>query len=131
MSDHANETFGQRLRRLRQAAGLDIDQLAGEIGIDASVCEAWERDETKPHASTLVDISETLNCSVHALFEQRPLEPPTAALLQFLETPLGKRAERHGLAPILQTLRPERPPTVALYNAITTVLLEGAERADS
>jgi transcriptional regulator with XRE-family HTH domain len=36
-----------RIRKLRQAAGLSLRELAGEVGIDESTLSRWERGETK------------------------------------------------------------------------------------
>ena len=41
-------TFGQRLRKLRESSKLSLRQVAGKIGIDASLLGKIERSERAP-----------------------------------------------------------------------------------
>lgn len=41
----SDRTLGERLRRLRAAAGLSTRELAGKIGCDHSLVVRWEGDE--------------------------------------------------------------------------------------
>jgi transcriptional regulator with XRE-family HTH domain len=43
-------TLGQRLRKVRTAAGLSTRELADEFGVDPCTLQSWERDEHAPIA---------------------------------------------------------------------------------
>jgi cytoskeleton protein RodZ len=107
---------GEQLRRAREAAGLSIQQVAGQLRMPAQVvaaleCEQWERlgapvfvrGQLRSYARLLkVDIGEALQRAMMA-----PIEPP--ALVSHMHTPRLKRmAESLGRR--------------AVYGVITAVL---------
>lgn len=71
------ETFGERLTRLRQQAGLQQGRLAAIAGIRQSMLsmlEADQRDGAKIQAITAIRLAEALEVSVEYLItgEERP-----------------------------------------------------------
>lgn len=58
-----NTIVGNRIRELREEAGLSMQQLAKEIGVsDAAVCK-WENGLSEPKASYIIKLSEYFDCS--------------------------------------------------------------------
>lgn len=62
-----------KLRRLREAAGLSVRELARQIGEDHSNVGFWERTGKFPRSDVLIPISKALGVSVEELLgEPRP-----------------------------------------------------------
>lgn len=70
-----NETFGQRLQRLRKNANLTQEDVATKLNITAQAVSKWENDVSAPDISVLVELSDILNVTLNEL--------------------LGKQAETH------------------------------------
>jgi DNA-binding XRE family transcriptional regulator len=64
------ETFGQRLRRLREARGLNQDELARKVGTSASVIRNWEKDRNSPQLHRLAQLARALRCSKDELLDR-------------------------------------------------------------
>src|SRR5688500_12686431 len=64
-------TFGENVRRLRTAAGLEHGrQLAERIGVAPSVVSRWETDATGlPEAPTLLRLAKAVNCTIDELLQ--------------------------------------------------------------
>ncbi len=62
-----NETFGERLRYLRQERGLNQIKLAELIGAGKSSISSWERDESEPTLSKLIAIADFFGCTIDYL----------------------------------------------------------------
>jgi len=64
--DWGNEasTFGDRLSRAREHAGMDQAQLARRIGVKTSTIKNWEADRSEPRANRLQMLSGLLNVSM-------------------------------------------------------------------
>jgi transcriptional regulator with XRE-family HTH domain len=62
--------FGNRLRELREAAGLTQGQLAERAGLHIQGVVKLERGEREPAWSTLLSLAEALGCSVAAFTEK-------------------------------------------------------------
>jgi len=54
------ETFGQRLARLRKLCGLTQIELARRVGISQPNISAYERDSFRPNSDTLLKIVDVL-----------------------------------------------------------------------
>ncbi|HEX2739681.1 MAG TPA: helix-turn-helix domain-containing protein [Rubrobacter sp.] len=64
MNQEQNGTFGPRLRRLREAAGLTQEELASRAGLTAKAVSALERGERKrPYPHTVRSLAEALQLS--------------------------------------------------------------------
>ena len=82
--DPLNQRIAERLRSLRAAQGLSLDDLSGRSGVSRSMISLVERGESSPTAVLLEKLAVGLNVSLAALFE------PAAPRAQ----PLSRRAEQ-------------------------------------
>lgn len=62
-----NETFGQRLSRLRKEKGLTQEDIASRITISPQAVSKWENGNSEPDLDTLNKLADILNCSVDSL----------------------------------------------------------------
>ena len=67
-----NETFGQRLRRLRKAKGLTQEQVANACLISGVTVNRWEKDTRQPRAEELKRLAAALNVSEEELLNGAP-----------------------------------------------------------
>ena len=82
--DPLNQRIAERLRSLRAAQGLSLDDLSGRSGVSRSMISLVERGESSPTAVLLEKLAVGLNVSLASLFE------PAAPRAQ----PLSRRAEQ-------------------------------------
>lgn len=78
------ETFGQRLARLRKAAGYSQRQFAPEVGISQRMLCYYEAQAEKPPAHLLPTIANALNITTDQLLGVGPIpkrQPPLNRLL--------------------------------------------------
>ena len=68
-------SFGDRLRKYRAAAGLTQEQLGFAIGVTKSSVSAWENNRETPSFRTLGDLSKALGQSLDALVRGSPSAP--------------------------------------------------------
>ena len=61
------ETFGQRLQRLRKNAALTQEEVATKLNITGQAVSKWENDVSAPDISVLVELSNILNVSLDEL----------------------------------------------------------------
>ncbi|MGA7124139.1 MAG: helix-turn-helix transcriptional regulator [Polyangiaceae bacterium] len=61
------EQTASRLRKLREAAGLSVRELARQIGEDHSNVSFWERTGNLPRSNVLLPIAQALGVSVEEL----------------------------------------------------------------
>ena len=61
------ETFGQRLQRLRKNAGLTQEEVATKLNITGQAVSKWENDVSAPDISVLVELSDILGVSLDEL----------------------------------------------------------------
>jgi transcriptional regulator with XRE-family HTH domain len=61
------ESLGQRIKRLRQAAGLTQEQLAVQSGVPVSSVRNWEQDHREPGLGPLYKVAKVLNVSMEEL----------------------------------------------------------------
>ena len=66
------ETFGQRLQRLRKNANLTQEDVATKLNITAQAVSKWENDVSAPDISVLVELSEILGVSLDELMGKEP-----------------------------------------------------------
>lgn len=70
-------TFGQRLRQLREAAGLTQEALARNANMSLSAVSKMELKDIDPNWSTVQRLARALGVSVSAF--DAPASPPTEA----------------------------------------------------
>ncbi|MDE7455070.1 MAG: helix-turn-helix domain-containing protein [Clostridia bacterium] len=64
MGKNIDNVFGQRLKELREDAGLSMLQLAKAIGVsDAAICK-WENGLAEPKVTYLVRLSVYFDCTI-------------------------------------------------------------------
>ncbi|MCH5159383.1 MAG: helix-turn-helix transcriptional regulator [Clostridiales bacterium] len=61
------ETFGQRLQRLRKNAGFTQEEVATKLNITGQAVSKWENDVSAPDISLLVELSDILSVSLDEL----------------------------------------------------------------
>lgn len=108
--------IGPRLRALRTARNLTIEQVAESAGVTKGFISRVERDQTSVSVAVLVRICEVLQTPVGALFED-----PPRALVRAEEAPVidfGAGRLRH----LVQT-----PGTVKDLRVVKVLLAPGAE----
>ena len=64
LDDEVRQGLGLHVRRLRQAAGLTLSALAGEVGVSASALSQIERGASEPSLGTLWRLGRGLNASL-------------------------------------------------------------------
>ena len=70
------ESFGERLQRLRNEAGLTQMQLAERAGVPLTSLRNWEHDRREPLASVLFKLARALGVDCRS-FETQPAEAET------------------------------------------------------
>ena len=89
--------LGDRIRELREAAGLDREQLADGAGVSVRAVIQWELGEREPGWFNMLALAEALGVSLAAfLKEPAPREPagrgrPPKATAKQAEEPAPKR----------------------------------------
>ena len=73
-----SETFGQRLARLRKAAGYSQRAHAAEIGISHRMVAYYEAQTTRPPVRALPAIAEALGITADQLLGLKPVSPRKA-----------------------------------------------------
>lgn len=66
------ETFGARLRALREALGLSQSELAARCGLNIDSVQNWEQGRTEPRLSALIQLAQGLGVSLDQLAGIRP-----------------------------------------------------------
>ncbi|MDE5728997.1 MAG: helix-turn-helix domain-containing protein [Clostridia bacterium] len=61
------ESFGEKLKELRQEKNIGQIQLAKELGVGKSVISLWELNRCEPTLSNLVKIAEFFGVSIDYL----------------------------------------------------------------
>ena len=72
------ETFGQRLQRLRKNANLTQEDVATKLNITAQAVSKWENDVSAPDISVLVELSDILGITLNELLGK---QTPTTTLV--------------------------------------------------
>jgi transcriptional regulator with XRE-family HTH domain len=62
-----NETFGQRLARIRKAKGYTQVELAAKLGIIQVMVSDYERDKLRPYHEMIVKLAKALSISTDEL----------------------------------------------------------------
>ena len=67
-----NETFAERLKRLRKAAGLTQSQLSNKAGVSVVTLCRWEKDERQPRLEEIQKLAKALHISEDELLNGEP-----------------------------------------------------------
>ena len=89
-------TFGEKLQRLRQKAGMSQDALAEKLSVSRQAVSRWERDETMPETDNVIRIAQIFGVSTdYLLLTQQPQQtPPRSAAPGLSAGFTGARIER-------------------------------------
>ncbi|MCI0407734.1 MAG: helix-turn-helix domain-containing protein [Acidobacteria bacterium] len=74
----SEETFGQRLARLRKARGFSQTELGELLGVSQRVMTYYERQSERPPAHLLPRLAEVLGVSLEELLGLRPTQDKPA-----------------------------------------------------
>ena len=66
--------IGSKIKRLRQANGLNLEELANRSELTKGFLSQLERDLTSPSVATLEDILEALGTNLQEFFSEKPAE---------------------------------------------------------
>lgn len=72
-------TFGEKLQKLRQKAGMSQDALAEGLDVSRQAVSRWERDETMPETDKVVALADLFGVTTDYLLRQGTEEEPQAA----------------------------------------------------
>jgi HTH-type transcriptional regulator, cell division transcriptional repressor len=92
-SDAGDDTLGGRLSSARDAAGITVELLAGQLGVRKETILAWESDRSEPRPSRLVKIAGIFGVSPLWLMTgtgEGPGELSDERALQALKTELAR-----------------------------------------
>jgi transcriptional regulator with XRE-family HTH domain len=132
MRRNASETFGQRLRGLREERGLLQEQVARDLDVTLSTVSRLERDKSLPHGELLMKIAEYFEIGTdYLLFGIEPqsttnIAPPPSELVEFdrfLKTDYGRIAQERGYVGTLATMRYPYPPSLKIYKALVAAFM--------
>lgn len=60
--------MGEKIRKLRETAGMSQSALAAKIGVDTSSISLWENGKTYPSYANICKLAQALNCNPGDLF---------------------------------------------------------------
>ena len=92
LGDVKYSTLGTLLRKAREAAGLDQNVVARELGLGQQAISTWERGASRPRAGQLPHLSELLDLDLATVRAAGDYDAPT--------TPTGQ--PRPGVLPFEQ-----------------------------
>ncbi len=65
------ESIGKRIANARKNAGMTQAEVAERLGVSFQAVSSWERDQTTPDASNVIELAKLLNVSISSLLEER------------------------------------------------------------
>lgn len=72
--------FGERLKMLREKAGVSQQKIADIVGVTQQAVGKWETGKAEPDLATVAKLAEYFNCSTDYLLgksdDPRPPDPP-------------------------------------------------------
>lgn len=106
--------IGKKIKRLRIANGLTLEELANRSELTKGFLSQLERDLTSPSVSTLQDIVEALGTSMHDFFNEEEQEQITFGIDDFFINEqegytinyIIPNAQKNSMEPILLNLEP-------------------------
>jgi transcriptional regulator with XRE-family HTH domain len=70
-------TFGEKLQRLRQKAGMSQDALAEKLSVSRQAVSRWERDETMPETDKVIALADLFGVTTDYLLRQTEEKKPS------------------------------------------------------
>ena len=92
MTHSGIDTFGDRLRRLREAARLTQKVLAETLGVSQQSIAGWESNRTEPNMKTIERIAQIFEVSADSLIfsPETPLPGGKASEIRILQREASK-----------------------------------------
>lgn len=72
-------SFGEKLQRLRQKAGMSQDALAEKLNVSRQAVSRWERNETMPETEKVVALADLFGVTTDYLLRLQPEETENTA----------------------------------------------------
>jgi transcriptional regulator with XRE-family HTH domain len=85
-----NETFGQRLAKIRKAKGYTQVELADKLGIIQVMVSDYERDKLRPYHEMIVRLANALDMSTDELLGVKPFKSKDAKVSLKLQRRMQK-----------------------------------------
>ncbi len=120
------QQIAAKIRALRQAAGLTLEELANRTGLSKGLLSKVENHKTSPPIATLAKIAEGLAAPIASFFEEDSLPPEPLSLVRREERPravgpvvksgpytyysLTRLKHRRCLEPLIVVFEPGRRP---------------------
>lgn len=60
--------MGEKIKKLRETAGMSQSALAAKIGVDTSSVSLWETGKNYPSYANICNLAQALNCEPGDLF---------------------------------------------------------------
>lgn len=76
-----NETFGERLARLRRQRNLTQEEIGEQVSVSAQAVSKWENDISYPDVPTLVILADILDVSLDTLLGKEKEEKTTPSIV--------------------------------------------------
>jgi transcriptional regulator with XRE-family HTH domain len=111
------DTFGQRLKKARQASGLTQVELASKVGAYQSKYKNWETDINEPDIQTINKLADTLGVSADWLLGRD--EPPAK--------PYPKEFDREMFL-LREEIKPYGPERVKWLRKMLPLLLDKEDK---
>jgi transcriptional regulator with XRE-family HTH domain len=89
----SDETFGDRLQRLRTEAKLDLGEVATRMGLSAATIASWEKGRVRPKRSRMATLADILGVETAELLD----EPTPGGLETLIERHRRQIARAIGL----------------------------------
>lgn len=85
---NVDQHLAKRIRELRQARGLTLEQLAELSGVSRSMISLIEREETSPTAAVLNKLADALSVSLAGLFADESRDVADTPLARLAQQPV-------------------------------------------
>ncbi|UWF77155.1 MULTISPECIES: XRE family transcriptional regulator [Microbacterium] len=92
-------TIGRRIRRLRTARGMTLEELAAAVGRAPSQMSMFETGKREPKLSMLQAIARALGATIDALLEGEPLDERSAMEIALERAMKGQTFQALGISP--------------------------------
>lgn len=115
--DEPRESFGKRLRGLRESRGLTRQDVAGALKVDVTTVRGWENDRFRPRPPKLKHLAKLLRVEVRELTSSSSAAQPLSATLVDTLSELPDLLDRllAGTMRVLKALRIAAPYATPVY----------------
>ncbi len=86
MAKKEGDTFGARLRKLREGEGLSRADLGEQVGMEPSYLEELEEEKVFPHVSEIITLSRTLSVDPSTFLADKPVKTSPGKMKKAMAT---------------------------------------------